>query len=51
VRGSLLVAVERVLDGDDLRGWVDGVVDVAFFDAVVVDGIVRVGVVIGSTDG
>ena len=43
-----------MLDGDVLRGWVDGVVDVTFFDgvvAVVVDEMVRVGVVIDSTDG
>lgn len=39
-----------MLDGDALRGWVDGVVDVAFFDVLVVD-MVRVGVVIDSTDG
>lgn len=49
-RESLLVGVGRVLDGDALRGWVDGVVDVAFFDVLVVD-MVRVGVVIDSTDG
>ena len=48
---SLLVAVGRVLDGDVLRGWVDDVVNAAFFDMVVVDEMVRVGVVIGSTDG
>ena len=41
----------RVLDGDALSGWVDGVVDVAFFDVVVVDEMVRVGVVIDSGDG
>jgi len=40
-----------VLDGDVLRGWVDDVVDAGFFDMVVVDEMVRVGVVIGSTDG
>jgi len=49
VRESLLVVVGRVLDGDALRGWVG--VDVVFFDVAVVDGIVRVGVVINSTDG
>jgi len=41
----------RVLDGDVLRGWVDDVVDGAFFDMAVVDEMVRVGVVIDSTDG
>lgn len=51
VRVSLLVAVGRVLDGDALRGCVDGVVDVAFFGVVMVDEMVRVGVVIDSTDG
>ena len=52
VTDSLLVVVERVLDGDALRGWVDGVVDVASFDVMVAVGeeMVRVGVV-GSTDG
>ena len=40
----------RVFDGDALRGCVDGVVDIASFD-VVVDGMVRVGVVIDSMDG
>jgi hypothetical protein len=45
VRESLLEALGRVLDGDALRGWEDVVVDVASFDAVVVDGMVRVGVV------
>jgi len=51
VRESLLVAVGRVLDGDDLRGWVGSIVDVAFFNAAVVDEMVRVGVVIDSIDG
>jgi len=45
------VALGRVLDGDALRGWVDGVVDMASFDAVVIDGMVRVGVVMDSIDG
>ena len=40
----------RVLDGDALRGWEDDV-DVAPFDVMVGDGMLRVGVVIDSTDG
>ena len=43
-----------MLDGDVLRGWVGDVVGMAFFDGVVaavVDEMVRVGVVIDSTDG
>jgi len=46
------VVVGRVLEEDALRGCVDCdcVVDAPFFD-VVVDEIVRVGVVIDSTDG
>jgi hypothetical protein len=51
VRESLLEALGRVLDGDALRGWEDVVVDVASFEAVVVDGMVRVGVVVDSIEG
>jgi hypothetical protein len=43
------VAVGRVLDGDALRGWEGGVVGAVSL-AVLVDGMVSVGVVIGSTD-
>jgi len=47
--------VGRVLDGDALRGCTGGVVDVAFFVVVVmvvvVDEMVRVGVVIDSRAG
>jgi len=50
VRESLLVALGRVLDGDALRGWAEGVVDMASFNVVVVDGMVRVGVGIDSID-
>jgi len=51
VRESLLVEVGSVLDGDALRGLVDET-DVESFDvAVVDDGMLRVGVVIDSTDG
>ena len=42
--------MERALDGETLRGLVEGAVDVTFFDVVVVDRIVRVGVVMDSTD-
>jgi len=55
VRESLLAAVGRVLDGDDLRGCMDCVVEVAFFVVVVVvavvDEMVRVGVAVDSIDG
>lgn len=51
MRESLLVAVGRVLDGDACRGWIGVVVRVTFFDVVVLDGMVRVGVVVDSTDG
>ena len=53
VSESLLVVVGRVLEEDALRGCVDCdcVVDALFFDDVVVDEMVRVGVVIDSTDG
>ena len=50
VREPLLVEVGRVLDGEALRGWVEDA-DVASFDVVVGDGILRVGVIIDSTDG
>ena len=38
-----------MLDGDALSGWVD-VVDVAPFEVIVGDGMLRVGVVMDSTD-
>lgn len=49
---SLLVVVGRVLEEDALSGCVDCdcVVDALFFD-VVVDEMVRVGVMMDSTDG
>ena len=52
VRESLLVVVGRVLEEDALRGCVycDCAVDALFFDDTV-DEMVRVGVVIDSTDG
>jgi len=51
VREFLLVAVGRVLDGDALRGCTGGVVDVTFLVEVVVDEMVRVGVIMDSTEG
>ena len=49
VRGSLPVELGRVLDGDALRGCVDDV-DVASFGVMVADGMLRVGVIVDSTD-